>query len=100
MSLSSGAYLGSHSTVSQCERAASAAIESLLVWIGPLSSARTTGLAGWPGLGPKSRSSCSRWATKPLLRLVGLVWTMSWARDVIERPQHGDLLGLSRRRHM
>ena len=41
-----GAYLGSHSTVSQCARAASAARESLLVWIGPLSSTKTTGLAG------------------------------------------------------
>ena len=29
-----------------------------------------------PGL--RSRSSCSRWAMKSLLRLVGLVWTMSW----------------------
>ena len=25
---------------------------SLLVWIGPLSSTSTTGLVGWPGLGP------------------------------------------------
>ena len=31
-----------------------------------------------PGCGPKRRSSCSRWAMKSLLRLVGLVWTMSW----------------------
>jgi len=35
MSLSSGAYFGNHSTVSQ-GRAASAAVEALLVWIGPL----------------------------------------------------------------
>jgi len=41
MSFNSGAYLGSHSTVSQCARAASAARESLLVWIGPLSSTST-----------------------------------------------------------
>ena len=33
-------------------RAARAARDSLLVWIGPLSSTSTTGLAGWPGLGP------------------------------------------------
>ncbi len=33
-------------------RAASTARDSLLVWIGPLSSTRTTGLAGCPGLGP------------------------------------------------
>src|SRR5580700_9412857 len=52
--------------------------ERLLVWIGPLSSTSTTGLACRPGCGPKRRSSCSRWAMKSLLRLVGLVWTMSW----------------------
>ena len=33
---------------------------------------------GLAGSGPYSRSSCSRWATKSLLRLVGLVWTTSW----------------------
>src|SRR3954468_19386701 len=44
--LSSGAYLGSHSTVSQCRRASRAARLTLLVWIGPLSSTSTTGLVG------------------------------------------------------
>jgi hypothetical protein len=48
------------------------------LWIGPLSSTSTTGLMGCPGFGPYSRSSCSRWATKSLLRLVGLVCTISW----------------------
>src|SRR3954451_3842735 len=85
MSLSSGAYFGSHSTVSQWARAASAARESLLVWIGPLSSTRTTGLAGRPGLGPYASSSCWRWATKSLLRLVGLVCTIrcrvTWSNE-------------------
>jgi hypothetical protein len=38
-------YLGSPSTVSQ-SRAASAAREALLVWMGPLSSTKTTGLSG------------------------------------------------------
>lgn len=52
MSVSWGAYFGSHSTVSQCARAASAARVALLVWIGPLSSTITTGLPGSPGLGP------------------------------------------------
>ncbi len=47
-----GGVLGSHSTVSQWARAASAVSESLLTWIGPLSSTRTTGLAGRPGAGP------------------------------------------------
>jgi len=47
-----GAYFRSHSTVSQCARAASAASERLLVWIGPLSSTSTTGLAYRPGCGP------------------------------------------------
>ena len=46
MSLSSGAYFGNHSTVSQCARSASAAHIALLVWIGPLSSVRTVGLIG------------------------------------------------------
>ena len=50
--LSSGAYVGSHSTLSQWSRAASAAWVALLVWIGPLSSTMTTGLWHWPGLGP------------------------------------------------
>ena len=93
-----GSVLGYHSTVSQCARAARAASDSLLTWIGPLSSTSTTGFAGLPGLGPKSSSSCSRWATK---------WCCaSWAGvddelagDVIERPQHRHLLSLSRRGH-
>src|SRR5580700_4846417 len=73
-----GAYFGSRSRVSQCARAARAASERLLEWIGPLSSTSTTGLVCRPGCGPKRRSSCSRCAMKSLLRLVGLVWTMSW----------------------
>ena len=40
MSFSSGAYFGNHSTVSQ-GRAAKAACEALLVWMGPLSRTRT-----------------------------------------------------------
>ena len=50
--------LGSHSTVSQCLRASSAARAILLTWIGPLSSTSTTGFVTRPGLGPKRRSSC------------------------------------------
>ena len=50
-----GVYFGSHSTVSQCARAARTASEHLLVWIGPLSSTNTTGLACRPGCGPKRR---------------------------------------------
>jgi len=50
MSFSSGAYFGSHSTVSQ-GRAASAFRLALLVWIGPLSSTRTTGRPVRPGRG-------------------------------------------------
>lgn len=45
MSFSSGAYFGSHSTVSQA-RSANAAREALLVWIGPLSRTRMTGFWG------------------------------------------------------
>ena len=50
MSFSSGAYLGSHSTVSQ-GRAASALVLALLVWIGPLSSTSTTGRLARGGFG-------------------------------------------------
>ena len=55
MSFSSGAYFGSHSTVSQ-GRAASAAREALLVWIGPLSRTRTTGVARSSSPDPRSRA--------------------------------------------
>lgn len=51
MSLSSGAYFGSHSAVSQA-RLSRAARLALLMWIGPLSSTRITGFAARPGLGP------------------------------------------------
>jgi hypothetical protein len=54
MSFSSGAYFGSHSTVSQWARSARAARVALLVWIGPLSSTRITGRIAWPGLGPSA----------------------------------------------
>jgi hypothetical protein len=50
MSFSSGVYFGNHSTMSQCARAARAARESLLTWIGPLSSTNTTGLVARPGI--------------------------------------------------
>jgi hypothetical protein len=40
-----GSVFGSHWMVSQ-SRAASAAREALLVWIGPLSTTQTTGLSG------------------------------------------------------
>ena len=52
MSFSSGAYFGSHSTVSQ-GRAGERRRLALLVWIGPLSSTSTTGrLARVPARGP------------------------------------------------
>jgi hypothetical protein len=75
-----------HSTVSQCARAGSAARESLLTWIGPLSSTGTTGLIRRPDMGPWSRSSCSRCATKLVPSLVGVDDEL--ARDGIERTQH------------
>src|SRR5580704_2067095 len=94
-----GAYFGSRSRVSQCARAARAASERLLEWIGPLSSTSTTGLVCRPGCGPKRRSSCSRCAMKSQLALGRAGVDDELARDMIERPQHGDLPGLSRRRH-
>lgn len=48
MAFSSGAYFGSHLTVSQ-GLAWRAARDTLLVWMGPLSITRTTGLALWLG---------------------------------------------------
>ena len=47
------------------------------VWIGPLSSTRTTGFAFRRGLGPKRTLSFSNSAMKSVLRFVADVWTMS-----------------------
>lgn len=44
--------LCSHSTASQWAREANASCVARLLWIGPLSSVRTTGVASAPGLGP------------------------------------------------
>src|ERR1700740_2997351 len=51
MGLSSGAYFGSHSTLSQDARVASAARVALLVWMGPLSRTRRAGLGRLAGFG-------------------------------------------------
>src|ERR1700683_4240454 len=129
MSLSSGAYLGSHSTVSQWARAARAARESLLTWIGPLSSTRPTTLAGWHGQARKGRPGELSDVDRPIIldehdRLGGLAGHGAeepvellqmrhkvaaafgragvddeLPRAVIERAQHRDLLCLSRSRH-
>src|SRR3954447_24822436 len=72
MSFSSGAYLGSHSTVSQV-RSASARVVSLLVWIGPLSSTAMRGRVR--SVVPYAAPSWSSRATKSVERLVGLVCT-------------------------
>ena len=58
-------------------RAASAAVLAFEVWIGPLSSTRTTGFAFRRGLGPKRMSSFFNSAMKSVLRFVAEVWTMS-----------------------
>ena len=58
-------------------RAASAAVLAFDVWIGPLSSTRTTGLAFRRGLGPKRASSFSNNAMKSVLRFVVEVCTIS-----------------------
>ncbi len=59
MSLSSGAYLGSHWTVIQA-RLSRAARLALLMWIGPLSSTMTTGFAARPGLARRSAARARR----------------------------------------
>ena len=98
ISLSSGAYLGSHSTVSQCVRAARAASERLLVWIGPLSSTSDRlGLS--PGLRSKETVELLQMGDEIAAALGRAGMDDELARDVIERPQHRDLLGLPRRRH-
>ena len=83
MSLSSGAYFGSHSMVSH-GRAARALAVARLVWIGPLSRISTTGLPGWPGVGVDLLLSRASRAMKSALRLVALVATTSrrvtWSR--------------------
>src|SRR4051812_4331816 len=65
----SGAYLGSHSTVSQ-GRTASASRLVRLVWIGPLSSTSTTGRLSRPGTGPWDRSSRPSRPTKSAERFI------------------------------
>src|SRR5829696_1457514 len=72
MSFSSGAYFGSHSTVSQ-GRWASARVVSLLVWIGPLSRTATSGRAlGGAGV---HEQTPAEWIEgpehRPLFRLAG-----------------------------
>jgi len=53
MLLTSGAYLGSHSTLNQRARVAFAGKADFLLWMGPFSGTMTTGLWHWPGLGPQ-----------------------------------------------
>ncbi len=64
------------SMVSQ-SRAARAAREALLVWMGRLSSTKTTGLSGRPRARPVDRVEAARKAMKSLLILVALVLTIS-----------------------
>ena len=53
MSFSSGAYFGSHSTVSQGRAASASRAQPCSMWIGPLSSTSTTGTGlTRPGVGP------------------------------------------------
>ena len=94
ISLSSGVYLGSHSTTSQCARSASAASVALLTWIGPLSSTRTTGLAGARALVRRDgREAADAQEIAAALGRAG--GDDELAGDVIERPHHRHLLGLS-----
>src|SRR5271154_781808 len=99
MSLSSGAYLGSHSTVSQCVRAASATRESLLTWIGPLSSTRTTGLTRRPGHGTVELIELLKMRHEISAALGRAGVDDELARNVIERAQDCHFFGLSRRWH-
>ena len=99
MSFSSGAYLGSHSTVSQWARAASAASASLLVWIGPLSSTSTTGVKGCPGFGTIEPVELLEMGDEIAAALGRAGVDDEFADRVIERAQQRDLLRLPRGRH-
>src|SRR5271167_3755860 len=99
MSFNSGAYLGSHSTVSQCARAARAARESLRVWIGPLSSTKHHRLDGLAGPGTIKAIQLLEMGDKVAATLCRTGVHDESACDVIKRTQHRDLLGLARRRH-
>ena len=83
MSFSSGARFGNRSTVSQ-GRSLRALHVARLVWIGPLSSTRTTGRSPRSGPGPYFRSSRASKSMKSTERLVALLATMSrpaaWSR--------------------
>ena len=96
MSFNSGASLGSHSTVSQWARAAGAARESLLTWIGPLSRTSTTGLAGRAWDRRTGRVARTRHEVGAALGGAGMDDELAGA--VIGRTRQGDLLCLSRRR--
>lgn len=98
MSLSWGAYFGSHSTVSQ-ERLSRAARLSLLVWIGPLSSTSTTGFSTPPGLGPIER-------IEPLQQGDEVAAALGWTAmhnqrtgSMVERADERQLARLARGRH-
>ena len=67
-----------------------AASERLLVWIGPLSSTR---------LRSKETVELLQMCDEIAAALGRAGMDDELARDVIERPQHRDLLGLPRRRH-
>src|SRR3954452_19692203 len=88
MSFSSGAYFGSHSTLSQWARWARAARDIWLVWIGPLSRTSTIGVIAAPSLGPERRSTSSRRAMKSELRLVRAGAHDERAPGPIEHAEH------------
>ena len=78
MSLSLGACLGSHWTVSPWARAGGQGGRGRLAEVDrPIVRTIMTGLVGLPGRAPSSPSSLCRRAMKSVLRLVVLVCTMS-----------------------
>src|SRR3984957_17870566 len=99
MSFNSGAYLGSHSTVSQWARSANAARLALLTWSGPLSKDEDDGLGRCAGFWTVAASERVQ-----VLDEVGASLGPGRRDDqitpgLVERPDHGDLLGLPRRRN-
>src|ERR1700676_4769922 len=94
MSFSSGAYFGSHSMVSQA-RAASAACEALLVWIGPLY--KDDGLVRAARARPVDRVEAAEDGDKVAAALGGAGARDQLVSGAVESADHRPLLGLPRR---
>src|SRR5271167_3958187 len=99
MSLSSGAYFGSHSTVSQCLRASMALRVSLLTWDRPVVFDQHDGLDCSSRLGAVQMVELLQVSDEVAGPLGRARVHDQLARDMIKRADHRHFFGLSRRRH-